>query len=216
MIEGPANVSANAASSQTTIVSPIVRQRRIGRRVLLALLGVLFACGLLGMVGVAGLAGAQAGQREASARATATVDASLLDRFQKANALMKEGKYALAEANYAYILQYQPENYGVRDLLATSIAAQTPTPLPPTPTPTPIVVDKRQLLQSLIAASEEGDWDTVIRLADQLTALDSAFERATVSDLHYRALVERGLSRLRTDQIEQGCMTSIAPLRFDR
>ncbi len=204
MTNRSANVSANTVSSQTTVIAPAVRQRRIGRAVLLAMLVAFFACGLLGMVAVAGLAGAQAGQREAAARATATVAASLLDRLQKANALMREGKYVLAEANYAYILQYQPENYGVRNLIATAIAAQTPTPLPPPPTPTPFVADKRLIFQALVAADEEQDWDSVIRLADQLIALDSSFEAATVSDLRYRALVERGLSRLRAGQIESG------------
>ncbi|BCX03726.1 MAG: hypothetical protein KatS3mg053_1664 [Candidatus Roseilinea sp.] len=204
MTDSSANVSADAASSRTTIIAPAVRRRRTGRAVLLVALVSLFACGLLAMVTAAGLAGAQAGQREAAARATATVSASLLDRLQKANALMREGKYALAEANYAYILQYQPENYGVRSMIATAIAAQTPTPPPPTPTPTPVVTDKRQLLQTLVAAGEEQDWDGVIRLADQLIALDSSFEVAMVSDLRYRALVERGLSRLRAGQIESG------------
>ncbi len=192
------------SSPRTGAVESAARQRRIGRAVLLAALSALFACGLLGMVAVAGLAGAQAGQREAAVRATATVAASLLDRFQKANDLMREGKYALAEANYAYILQYQPENYGVRHLIATAIAAQTPTPLPPTPTPTPFIVDKRLIFQDLVAAGEARDWDSVIRLADQLIALDSGFEAATVGDLRYRALVERGLRRLRAGQIEAG------------
>lgn len=199
------NRSANTVSpSRTGAIESAARQRRIGRTVLLAALAALFACGLLGMVAVAGLAGAQAGQREAAARATATVAASLLDRLQKANDLMREGKYALAEANYAYILQYQPENYGVRNLIVTAIAAQTPTPPPLTPTPTPFIVDKRLIFEDLVAAGEERDWDSVIRLADQLIALDSDFEAATVGDLRYRALVERGLSRLRAGQIESG------------
>lgn len=204
MTEGPMNVIADTEAPHTTIIAPAVRQRRLGRALLVASLALLFACGLIGMVIAAGLAGAQAGQREASMRATATVAASLLDRLEKANGLMREGKYALAEANYAYILQYQPENYGVRSLIATAIVAQTPTPMPPTPTPTRVVTDKRQLLQTLISAGDAQDWDAVIRLADQLIALDSDFEAATVSDLHYRALVERGLSRLRSGQIEQG------------
>jgi tetratricopeptide (TPR) repeat protein len=204
MTKGPISVVADSEAPHTSIMAPATRRRRLGRALLVTLLGLLFACGLVGMVIAAGLAGAQAGQREASMRATATVAASLLERFDKANALMREGKYALAEANYAYILQYQPENYGVRSLIATAIVAQTPTPLPPTPTPTRVVTDKRQLLQTLVGAGDAQDWDAVIRLADQLVALDSAFEAATVNDLRYRALVERGLSRLRSGQIEQG------------
>ncbi|PJF47010.1 MAG: hypothetical protein D6709_04710 [Chloroflexi bacterium] len=199
------NRSANTASSpRTDVITSAGQQRRAVRVAPLAALVALYACGLLGMVAVAGLTGAQAGQREAAVRATATVAASLLDRLQKGNDLMREGKYALAEANYAYILQYQPENYGVRSLIATAIAAQTPTPPPPTPTPLPVVVDKPRIFQDLVAASEQRDWDSVIRLADQLIALDRDFEAAMVGDLRYRALVERGLSRLRAGQIEPG------------
>ena len=204
MVKRPASVVADSEATHVPSAAPTARRRRLGRALLVALLGLLFACGLIGMVIAAGLAGAQAGQREASMRATATVAASLLDRFEKANALMREGKYALAEANYAYILQYQPENYGVRSLIATAIVAQTPTPAPPTPTPTPVVTDKQQLFEMLVGAGDARDWDAVIRLADQLIALDDAFEAATVNDLRHRALVERGLSRLRSGQIEQG------------
>ena len=181
-----------------------MRRQRIKRQAMLILFAFSFACSLVGIVAVGALAGAQAGRQEAALRATATVAASLLTRFEKANALMREGKYALAEANYAYILQYQPENYGVRQLIATAIAAQTPTPTPIPPTPTPVVTDKGQLLSLARDAATAQDWDAAIRLTDQLIALDAAFEPAAVNDLRYRALVARGLSRLRSNQLEQG------------
>jgi tetratricopeptide (TPR) repeat protein len=185
--------------------SPInARRRKATRQLLPALFVLMFICALVGIVAAGALAGAQTGRQEAALRATATVAASLLIRFEKANALMREGKYALAEANYAYILQYQPENYGVRQLIATAIAAQTPTPAPILPTPTPVVIDKAQLLSLARDAATAQDWDAVIRLTDQLIVLDAAFEPAVVSDLRYRALVARGLSRLRSNQLEQG------------
>jgi tetratricopeptide (TPR) repeat protein len=184
--------------------STSARRRMVARRLLPALFVAMFICALAGIVAAGALAGAQVGRQEAALRATATIAASLLARFEKANALMREGKYALAEANYAYILQYQPENYGVRQLIATAIAAQTPTPTPIPPTPTPVITDKGQLLALAREAAAAQDWDTVIRLTDQLAALDAAFEPAAVSDLRYRALVARGLSRLRGNLLEQG------------
>lgn len=204
MSETSAEGDTVTESLERSSASPQWRRRRLGRAALLASLIVLFACGLIGLVVAAGLAGAQAGQQEAQIRGSATVAASVIDRFNKANTLMREGKYALAEANYEYILQYQPDNFGVRSLAATAIAAQTPTPTPVSPTPTPMVADKNKLLGLLRAAAERSDWDATISLADQLIALDDSFDTSTVQDLRYQALVERGLARLRNDEIEQG------------
>jgi tetratricopeptide (TPR) repeat protein len=165
---------------------------------------LIFTCAMIGMIAAAGYAGAQAGQQEAQIRHTATVAAYLIDRFQKGNDQLREGKYALAEANFIEILRYQPDNFGVRNLAATARVAQTPIPPTPTSTPTPVVTDKNALLNLMQAASEREDWDAVISLADQLIALDTSFETDNVTHLRYEALVSRGLARLRGDEIEAG------------
>lgn len=202
MIESPAE-TANAANDTEALVasSALPIRRRAGRILLFVFLGLTLACALAAIVAGAGFAGAQAGQREAQLRSTATVSASLVDRLNKGNQFLREGNYALAEANFAYILQYQPDNYGVRDLMATAIVAQTPTP---TPTPTPVVTDKNELLRLLNASADKEDWSAVISLADQLIALDDDFEREAVSNLKYQALVARGISQLNQDEIERG------------
>jgi tetratricopeptide (TPR) repeat protein len=207
MIESSAQTADEAGAGDTEALAtpqptPSSSIRRRASRVLVfALLGLTLVCALAAIVAASGFAGAQAGQREAQLRSTATVSASLVDRLNRGNQLLREGNYALAEANFAYILQYQPDNYGVRDLMATAVVAQTPTP---TPTPTPIVTDKNELLRLLNASANKEDWSGVISLADQLIALDDDFEREAVSDLKYQALVARGISQLNEDEIERG------------
>lgn len=203
MIEIPAETADEADDTEALVASspPLPVRRRASRILLFILLGLTLACALAAIGAGAGFAGAQAGQREAQLRSTATVSASLVDRLNKGNQFLREGNYALAEANFAYILQYQPDNYGVRDLMATAIVAQTPTP---TPTPTPVVTDKNELLRLLNASADKEDWGAVISLADQLIALDDDFEREAVSDLKYQALVARGVNLLNEDEIERG------------
>ncbi|MCS6773783.1 MAG: hypothetical protein NZ693_06700 [Thermoflexales bacterium] len=184
---------------------------------LILTLALLPLCLLVASVGIAAFAGARAGQHEAQLRRTATISASILERFDKGVTLLRSGQPALAQANFEYVLQYQPDNYGVRNLLATAIAAQTPTPTP-TPQPTPTrVVNKEALLAELEAAIQQRQWDTAIRVAEQLIALDPQWQRAEIDLLLYQALVARGLRRIRTDEIEAGLFdldraASIQPL----
>ena len=196
---------------------PLPKTRRPRRALLAVLLVLAFACGLLSMIGAAAFSGAQAGQQEAEIRRTATIAAYIIDRFDKGNVQLREGNYALAQANFEEILKYQPENYGVRNMAATAIAAQTPTPTRPVPTPTPVITDKGELFRVMQTKYQAEEWDAVISLADQLIALDSAYERDAVSDMRYDALVTRGLQRVRGDLIEQGIFdldeaTKIKPL----
>jgi tetratricopeptide (TPR) repeat protein len=197
----------DSSAAETEPIRPIVppkRARTFPRTLLFVLLGLLFVCGLIGMVGVAGFAGAQAGQQQALIRQTSTVAAYVIDRFDKGNQQLREGNYELAQANFEEILRYQPDNYGVRDLAATAIAAQTPTAVPPTLTPTPVITDKGRLLTLAQTAAEQEDWDTVIALTNELIDLDASYQRETVSDLRYDALLARGTARIRSDAIEQG------------
>jgi tetratricopeptide (TPR) repeat protein len=187
-----------------TPTEPIRRPRRTSRVLLTALLVLAFACGLVSMVGAAAFSGAQAGQQEAGIRRTATIAAYIIDRFDKGNQQLREGNYTLAQANFEEILKYQPENYGVRNMAATAIAAQTPTPTTPAPTPTPVITDKGELFRMMQTKYQAEEWDAVISLAEQLIALDSSYEQTAVSGMRYDALVTRGLQRVRGDQIEQG------------
>jgi tetratricopeptide (TPR) repeat protein len=173
------------------------------RRLLGVLVFLLFACALFALIGASGWMGARAGTANLLARGTVTANAQVAERFQRGLDLLNQGNYALAEANFEWILQRQPDNAGVQSLLATARVAQTPTPSP-TPTPVIITTDKNELVAHIRQAFEKDDWDNVINLADQLRALDSSFQRATVDDMRYQALVTRGLFRLQEGDIEAG------------
>lgn len=205
MSESSAPLANDPAETEALLATePLSKKRRTGRATLPALLVLAFACGLLSMIAAAAYSGAQAGQQEAGVRRTATIAAYIIDRFDKGNQQLQAGEYVLAQANFEEILKYQPENFGVRNMAATAIAAQTPTPTRAIPTPTPVITDKGKLLALLQDKARDEDWDAVISLADQLIALDSAYEQDIVSAQRYDALVTRGLQRVRGDAIEQG------------
>jgi tetratricopeptide (TPR) repeat protein len=205
MSDSPAPFPTDAADTEALPpAEPIHKARRTPRAALPALLVLAFACGLVSMIAAAAYSGAQAGQQEAGVRRTATIAAYIIDRFDKGNQQLQAGDYALAQANFEEILKYQPENFGVRNMAATAIAAQTPTPTRVIPTATPVITDKGKLFALLQDKAQAEDWDAVISLAEQLIALDSAYEQDAVSALRFEALLTRGLQRVRGDEIEQG------------
>jgi tetratricopeptide (TPR) repeat protein len=160
------------------------------------------------MVAVSGRIGAQAGTEEYRIHATATGSAKLVDWFLRGIDQMQKGNYPLAEANFEAFLKAQPNNSSVQQLITMARVAQTPTTVPPTPTPSPVptmvVTDKAQLFAELLSANDQQQLDKVINLADQLRAVDADYESDTVTNLRYRALVERGLSRLADGDLEAG------------
>lgn len=188
--------SAHAAASPSAPARP--------RAPIAALLIAVPLCLLLATAGIAAFFGARAGQHEAQVRYTATIAAAIFERFDKGVVLLRQGQYALAQANFEYVLQYQPDNYGARSLLATAIVAQTPTPTPP-PTPTPQrLVDKEALFRAAQQAIEAQDWDAAIVQLEQLQSIDPNWQRSDVEALLYRALLTRGLRRIRSTEIEAG------------
>ncbi|MEO6062672.1 MAG: hypothetical protein ABIQ99_12110, partial [Thermoflexales bacterium] len=180
------------------------RRRSAGRAALGALGFLLFLCVLAAMIAGSGYAGSQAGEQERNARATTTVQAYVMDRFQKCLDFMNAGNYSRAQAECETVQRFQPNIFGLRGMLATIVVAQTPTALPPVPTPTAVLTDKGELFRLLKAAWDKKEWDTVILLGDQLRALDVAYESASVAEWRYKALTTRGVTRLRAGNIEAG------------
>ncbi len=186
-------------------MAPVLRASSTTQRRLVSALGFLvFLCGMAGMIGLATYSGMQAGESERNIRSTATANAYLLTLFQRGLDELNRGNPVLAQAYLEEAYRMQPGNAGVRNLILTAQVAQTPTPTPVPPTPTPVITDKGELLRRMQAAYTEQDWDTVISLGDQLRALDSAYQQATVNELRYGALVARGLARIAGDEIEAG------------
>lgn len=185
--------------------SAVAAPRRSAGRAMLGVLGfLLFLCVLAAMIAGSGYAGSQAGEQERNARATTTVQAYTMDRFQKCLDFMNTGNYPRAQAECETVQRFQPNLFGLQGMLATIVVAQTPTALPPVPTPTPVLTDKGELFRLLKSAWDKKDWDTVILLGDQLRALDATYESASVAEWRYKALTSRGVTRLRAGNIEAG------------
>lgn len=200
-----ARQSATRRPQADPVLGPTPTKRgRVGRAVLsgLGVLGLL--CLMLAMIGGAGLLGAQAGEQERQVVATRTVQAYIYERFQKCLDFKNAGNYPRAQVECETVQKFQPNQPGIRDLVATVIVAQTPTAPPPLPTPTPVLTDKGQLFELLKTAFSRKDWDTVILLGDQLRALDANYEAASVASWRYAALTTRGIARLRAGAIEAG------------
>jgi hypothetical protein len=185
----------------------------------------LFSCVMLAIVAGSGYAGMQSGQREAGIRRTATANFLTIKRFQDGVQLLNDGKHSLAQANFEEVLQRQPGNNGARNFLATAIAAQQPSAVVPTATPNATAtppIDKAKMLARARDAYERDDLDETIALTEQLTNIDASFERQSVEEMRYYALVKRGLERVRgaDDQVESGLFdlniaASIATLADD-
>ncbi len=188
---------------------PIPVYKRLLRRFpprSLATVGALliFGCLMIGIIAGSGYAGMRVGETDKNERLVSTANAYVIERYERGIDLFRNGRYALAAANFQEVLKYRPDYSAVRPLLATAQAAQTPRPATPTPTATPLITDKPQLVQLIKDADAQEQWDTVVLLSDQLRDVDRTFEADTVNELRYKALVNRGLQRIRGTEIEAG------------
>lgn len=159
---------------------------------------------MLTMIAGSGYAGVRIGQTEQRERVESTVNAYVIERYERGVELFRTGNYALAAANLEEVLKYRPDYTAVHPLLATAQAAQTPRPATPTPTSIPVITDKKKLIALIQAADAQQEWDAVISLSDQLRAADSTTIDDTINAMRYTALVGRGLKRIRGEDIEAG------------
>ncbi|MBN2002290.1 MAG: PD40 domain-containing protein [Anaerolineae bacterium] len=142
-------------------------------------------------------AGLHYGERDREARRQAVVqehyDAGLKD--------LNEGRYERAAAEFAYILQLDPEN-----ALAEQGAAEARARLAAKPTPTMEVVRSltEQLLEEAKASYAAKDWVATARTLTQVRALDLDYERETVEEMLFTSLYNAGITFLEEDRLEEG------------
>jgi tetratricopeptide (TPR) repeat protein len=181
------------------------RRQKLGVGVLAFL---TFACLMVAMIGGAGYAGFQRGVNERqqleSQKAKDTFDAEMMDRYARGLDALRKGNPQLAQANLEAALQFQPNNYALREALSTAIVMQTPTVIPQaTPLPTlPANVD--DVFKTLQAAVDSKQWDVAINAGLRLRENNADYQSELVEDLYFRALIARGAARINRGELEPG------------
>ncbi len=114
---------------------------------------------------------------------------------------LNDGRYERAAAEFAYILQLDPEN-----ALAEQGAAEARARLVVKPTPTMEVVSSmtEQLLGDAKNSYTAKDWVATARTLTQLRALDLNYEQAAVEEMLFTSLYNAGTAFLGEDRLEEG------------
>ncbi len=114
---------------------------------------------------------------------------------------LNEGRYEHAAAEFAYILQLDPEN-----ALAEQGAAEARARLVIKPTPTMEVVSSmtEQLLEEAKTAYAAKDWVATARTLTQVRALDLNYEQAAVEEMLFYSLYNAGIAFLEEERLEEG------------
>lgn len=184
---------------------PQNRMRRINPRRWLIGGGLALAFVLLlgSSIALGAYQGYQAAQQDYQRQAVAQSAQSLLEQYTLAMMELNQGQYDLARQRFEYVLGRDPAFPGAAEGLAQSMAVlyatATPTNPPPTPTltPTPDMRPLEDRFQQAQQHFEAGEWDALIDTLVALRASDPAYRTVEVDSLLYRALLSRGLEKIR-------------------
>ena len=169
-------------------------------------LALIFAGILLVVLTVAGWIGYQSGQQLQIAQAQSTLAADLDTQWRLAEQDIAAGRDRFALQRVEYIISINPNYPGASEriaLLRTSLAVTQPIPTV-TPTRRPVSEDPAAILADMQSYAAEQNWDAVIDEAAHLRTLARDFEPKIVDQLLFQALRNRGLQRIKGDEVELG------------
>ena len=172
-------------------------RRRIGTALAVA---AAFACTLLAMLVGSGFAGYQVGLSD-----RATLQAQEVDKFfQQGLEDLAAGRLALAEKDFEYVLQEDPDYPdAARRLQEVRQRIADQQRVVPTPT-----TSLRDALQAVYDAARQAyaaqDWETAIARLIQVRRLDPTLETQAVEELLFNASYTYGLQLLDQDRLEEG------------
>jgi hypothetical protein len=179
-------------------------RRRNPRRWLIgAGLALLFLLLLGSTIAYGAYQGYQAAQQDYQRQAVAQSAQSLVEQYTLAMMELNAGEYDLARQRFEYVLARDPAFPGAAEGLAQSMAVlfatATPTDPPPTPTltPTPDLRPFEDRFRQAEQHFEAGEWDALIDTLVALRAADPAYRTVDADSLLYRALLTRGLEKIR-------------------
>jgi tetratricopeptide (TPR) repeat protein len=122
------------------------------------------------------------------------------EHYQKGLAYVERGELELAVAEFELTLQLDPNH-----TKAETSLSQVRQRLATQPTPTPMLLEETKAahFEDLQAAFEASDWKQVFDIADQLLALDPAYERSQVDAILFEAFYRAGLQAVEAARFDE-------------
>ena len=171
-----------------------INVRRIGRVILIVLLAIVL---FLAAVAGAGYAGLYQGERDRETERQSIIQ----EHYDAGLRALNEGRFELASAEFAYVLQIAPEHGLAQQGLEE---ARIRLEVKPTPTLEAAQSLAEQLFEQAQTSYAAEDWVGTARTLTQLRALDSAYAQSDVEDMLFRSLYSAGMAFLGEDRLEEG------------
>lgn len=169
-------------------------------------LALIFSGVLLIVLVIAGWVGYQSGQQLQVSQAQATLSAGLDTQWLLAEQDIAAGRDRFALQRIEYIVSVNPAYPGATERLALLRASLEITQPAATITPTrrPSSEDPAAILADMQRYADEQNWDAVIDEAAHLRTLNRDYEPRAVDQLLFQALRNRGVARIKGDEVELG------------
>jgi len=176
-------------------------RRRLGRVILLGLLGVLILAAL------GGLGGYFQAVNERVAHQEAVVGTEVADQFLLGLINYERGEYEIARQRFEHILKIDPDNAPAAEelkkvLLEMAYNNQLPTARPTATigiTATPDTRQLEEIYNQVILLRDQQNWDTMLMELDSLRSHDIDYKTVEVDGLYYLAYRNRGLHRIQVE-----------------
>ena len=169
---------------------------------------------LIGVVAVSGLFGYWDGIRIRQEFEATQVAVAVDEYFNLGLQNMAEGRYYIAQQQFQYVIELDPNYPGATDKLAEVLlilnATATPTPAP-TATPTPIPItptpDTRGEAEMFAQAEDfihNAAWGEAIGTLESLRKLNPEYRAIDIDGMLYLALRQRGVQKISVGNLEGG------------
>jgi len=169
---------------------------------------------LVGIAAISGMFGYWNGIQIRQAFEVTQVARAVDEYFNLGLQNMEEGRFYIAQQQFQYVIELNPNYPGATDKLAEVMlilnVTATPT-LMPTPTPTPIPItptpDTRGEAELLVQAEDfirNEDWSAAIEMLEQLRKLNPEYHPVDIDGMLYLALRQRGVQKISLGNLEGG------------
>ncbi|MCJ7703217.1 MAG: hypothetical protein MUO62_16670 [Anaerolineales bacterium] len=169
---------------------------------------------LVGITAVSGLLGYWNGIRIRQAFEVTQVAMAVDEYFNLGLQNMAEGRYYVAQQQFKYVIELDPNYPGVTDKLAETMlilnSTATPTPAPtatqtPIPiTPTPDTRGEAELFAQAEDFIHNEEWGLAIETLEQLRKLSPDYRAIDIDGMLYLCLRQRGVQKISEGNLEGG------------